>query len=100
MTYKQLAETFNMLASKSPDGFVMDYAEHYEWSIDLIWGIDLEDFDLSPAEIRSLAEIGWALGCDNEWDEEAMKVWEDPQNHTDEEIVEVFNRYKSIYKYA
>ena len=94
MTYKQLAETFNMLASKKPDGFVMDYAEHDEW------GIDLEDFDLSPAEIRSLAEMGWSLGCDNEWDEEAMKAWLHPQNHTDEEIVEVFNRYKSIYKYA
>jgi hypothetical protein len=52
MTYKQLAETFNMLASKKPDGFAMDYAEHDEW------GIDLEGFDLSPAEIRSLAEMG------------------------------------------
>jgi hypothetical protein len=94
MTYKQLAETFNMLASKKPDGFVMDYAEHDEW------GIDLEGFDLSPAEIRSLAEMGWSLGCDNEWDEEGMKAWTDPQNHTDEELVEVFNQYKSIYKYA
>jgi hypothetical protein len=26
MTYKQIAETFNILASKKPDGFVMDYA--------------------------------------------------------------------------
>ena len=94
MTYKQLADTFNMLASKRPDDFVMDYANHDEW------GIDLEDFDLSPEEIRSLAEMGWSLGCDNEWDEEAMKAWLHPQNHTDEEIVEVFNRYKSIYKYA
>ena len=94
MTFKQLAETFNILASKKPDGFVMDYAEHDEW------GIDLEGFDLSPAEIRSLAEMGWSLGCDNEWDEESMKAWDDHKNHTDEEIVEVFNRYKSIYKYA
>ena len=94
MTFKQLADTFNMLASKKPECFVMDYAEHDEW------GIDLEDFDLSPAEIRSLAEMGWSLGCDSEWDEEGMKPWTDPQNHTDEEIVEVFNRYKSIYKYA
>jgi hypothetical protein len=95
MTYKQLADTFNMLASKRPDGFVMDFAECDEW------GIDLEGFDLSPAEIRSLAEMGWALGCDHdEWDEEKMKAWIHPQNHSDEEIVEVFNRYKSIYKYA
>lgn len=94
MTYKQIAETFNMLASKKPDGFVMDYAEHDEW------GIDLQGFDLSPAEIRSLAEMGWSLGCDNEWDEESMKVWDNHQKYTDEELVEVFNRYKSIYKYA
>ena len=94
MTYKQIAETFNMLASKKPDGFVMDYAEHDEW------GIDLQGFDLSPAEIRSLAEMVWSLGCDNEWDEESMKVWDNHQKHTDEELVEVFNRYKSIYKYA
>ena len=94
MTYKQLAETFNMLASKRPDGFVMDYATHDEW------GINLKDFDLSAEEIRSLAEMGWSLGTDNEWDEEIMKAWIDPQNHTDDEIVEVFNMYKSIYKYA
>lgn len=94
MTYKQLADTFNMLASKKPDGFVMDYAEHDEW------GIDLEGFELSYAEIRSLAEMGWSLGSDNEYDEEEMKVWTDPRNHTTDEIVEVFNRYKSIYKYA
>jgi hypothetical protein len=94
LTYKQIADTFNMLASKMPDGIVRDYAEHDEW------GIVLKGFDLSPAEIRSLAEMGWSLGCDNEWDEEEMKAWIHPQNHTDEEIVEVFNRYKSIYKYA
>ena len=94
MTYKQLADTLNMLAAKKPNDFVMDYAEHDEW------GIDLECFDLSPEEIRSLAEIGWGLGSDCEFDEEEMKAWTNPQNHTDEEIVEVFNRYKSIYKYA
>lgn len=92
MTYKQLAETFNMLASKKPDGFVMDYAEYD------VWAVDLEGFNLSPAEIRSLAEMGWSLGGDSVRDEEAMKAWTDPQNHTDEEIVEVFNKYKSIYK--
>ena len=95
MTYKQLAETFNMLASKKPDGFAMDWAEHDEW------GIDLSEFELTEKEIRMLAEMGgWGLGSDNEFDEEEMKAWTNPQNHTDEEIVEVFNRYKSIYKYA
>lgn len=94
MTYKQLADTFNMLASKKPDGFVMDYARHDEW------GINLKGFELSPAEIRSLAEMGWSLGSDNEYDEEEMEVWQNPQKHTDEELVKVFNIYKSIYKYA
>jgi hypothetical protein len=83
-----------MLASKKPDGFAMDYANHDEW------GIDLQSFDLTPAEIRSLAEMGWSLGSDNEYDEEEMEVWQNPQKHTDEELVNVFNIYKSIYKYA
>ena len=95
MTYKQLAETFNILASKIPDDVVMDWAEHDEW------GIDLSGYELTAKEIRILAEMGeWGLGSDYEYDEEGMKAWTDPQNHTDEEIVEVFNRYKSIYKYA
>jgi hypothetical protein len=44
--------------------------------------------------------MGWSLGSDNEYDEEEMEVWQNPQKHTDEELVEVFNQYKSIYKYA
>lgn len=93
MIYKQLSETFNMLASNKPDCFVMDYAEHDEL------GIDLSGFELTTKEIRMLAEMGggWGLGSDDEFDEEEMKAWTEPQNHTDEEIVEV-NQFTNTHK--
>ena len=94
MKYTDLAKTFEILASHKPDGVFMDWAEHDEW------GIDLRGFDLSAAEIRQLAEMGWGLGSDYEYDEEAMQAWEHPKDHTDEEIAEVFSNYQSIYKYA
>lgn len=94
MTYKELAKTFEMLATHKPNGTVMDWAEHDEL------GIDLSDFNLSSSEIKMLAEMKWCLGSDNEYDEEDMAAWYYPETHTDEEIIEVFNKYKSIYKYA
>lgn len=94
MKYTDLAKTFEILASHKPDGVFMDWAEHDEW------GFDLRGIDLSPSEIRMLAEMGWCLGSDGEYDEDVMEAWYNPQNHTDEEIVEVFNEYTSIYKYA
>ena len=94
MTYENLAKTFDILSSHQPDDIVMDWAEHDEW------GIELSGFNLSPSEIRMLAEMGWGLGSDNEYDEDDMQAWLHPESHTDEEIVEVFNYYKSIYKYA
>ena len=94
MTYKELAKTFEMLAEHNPDGIVMDWAEHDEW------GIDLNGFELSPSEIRMLAEMGWSLGSDAEYDEEEMAAWYEPETASDEELVELFNYYKSISKYA
>ena len=44
--------------------------------------------------------MGWGLGSDYEQDDEEMAAWNNPDEHTDEEIVEVFNNYKAIYKYA
>jgi hypothetical protein len=96
MRYGVLAMTFDMLAKHKPDGFVND------WSNDDGWGIDLNGFNLSPAEIRALAIMGWLLGNDTEYDEnreEEMEMWGNPQKYTDEEIVELFNKYKSIYTY-
>ena len=49
-----------------------------------------------------LAEMGWSLGNNTEYDvsrEAEMEMWEHPQEYTDEEIVELFNKYKSIYTY-
>lgn len=94
MTYEQLAKTCVLLAKYKPDCPIMDWAEHDEW------GIDLRGIDLLPAEIRLLAEWGWQLGSDSEYDEETMEAWYHPEDHTDEEIAEVFNCYQSIYKYA
>ena len=93
MTYKDLAKTFDMLAKHNPDGIVMDWSEAE-------WGIDLNDFDLSPSQIRMLAEMGWYIGSDAEYDEEEMAAWYEPKTASDEELVEIFNQYKSIYKYA
>ena len=94
MTYENLAKTFDILASHRADSVVMDWAQHDEW------GIELSGFNLSPSEIRMLAEMGWGLGSDYEQDDEEMAAWNNPDEHTDEEIVELFNNYKSIYKYA
>ena len=92
MTYGELAKTFEMLAAHNPDGIVMDWSESE-------WGIDLNDFELSPSEIRMLAQMGWCIGSDAEYDEE-MEAWYEPETASDEELVEIFNQYKSIYKYA
>jgi hypothetical protein len=94
MTYNELAKIFEMLAAHNPDGILMDWATRDEW------GIDLSLFNLSPSEIRMLAEMGWCLGSDAEYDEEEMAAWYEPEKASDEELVELFNQYKSISKYA
>lgn len=94
MKYKDLARTFEILASKDPDGVVMDWAAHDEW------GIELDTMNLQPSEVRELAEMGWGLGCDANYDEDAMAAWYNPSEHTDEELMELWNNYKTIYQYA
>lgn len=94
MTYGELAMTFDMLAKHKPDRFVMDWSGHEHW------GIDLSDFELSPSQIRMLALMGWMLGSEVDYDEEEMAAWDEPEKASDEELVELFNKYKSIYKYA
>ena len=88
MTYEEIARTFNIIASKNPTGLFDDWATHDEW------GIRLFNVDLSPAEVRELAEMGWSLGSDSEFDEEEMKPWINPNDHSDEEIMELWNDYK------
>jgi hypothetical protein len=94
MTYSVLAKTFDMLAKHKPDGIVMDWATRGEWVI------NLNDFELSPSEIRMLAEMEWCLGSDADYDEEEMAAWYEPEKASDEELVKLFNQYKSISKYA
>lgn len=96
MRFKDLAKTFKMLEKKMPVGHIDS------WSNNDVWGIDLNYIDFSPSEIRMLAEMGWCLGNNTEYDEireEEMEMWENPQEYTDKEIVELFNKYKSIYTY-
>ena len=94
MTYSVLAMTFDMLAAHKPDGIVLD------WTDPMYWGINLKYINLSPSEIRMLAKMGWMLGSDAEYDPEEMAAWYKPETASDEEIVELFNQYKSIYKRA
>ena len=94
MKYEDLARTFDIISSKNPTGIVMDWAEHDEW------GIDLSNVSLEPSDIRQIAEMGWGLGSDSEYDEEEMRVWYNPYDHTDDELMELWDMYKSIYKYA
>lgn len=95
MRFVDLAKTFKMLEKKMP-GHINN------WSNNDGWGIDLNYIDLSPSEIRLLSEMGWCLGKDTEYDESReaeIEMWEHPQEYTDKEIVELFNKYKSIYTY-
>jgi hypothetical protein len=94
MRYKDFAKTFDIISAHNPEGVVMDWADHDEY------GIGLDNVELTPSEVRMLAEIGWLLGSDNEFDEEEMEVWINPSDHSDEELMELWKQYKSIYKYA
>lgn len=81
MKYEDLARTFDIISSKNPTGILMDWAEHDEW------GFELSDVDLTPSEVRQIAKIGWMLGSDSEYDEEEMKAWINPDEHTDEQLM-------------
>ena len=94
MTYKQLIRTIEIAASHN-GGLDKDclsmWAEHDEHGI-YIKGI-------TAGEARELAEMGWLLGCDAEYDEEDSNIWQNPRNHSDEELIEVYNKYNGIYKF-
>ena len=94
MTYEEIAKTFNIIASHNPEGVVMDWAAHDEY------GISLDNVELTPSEVRMLAEMGWLLGSDSEFDEEEMEAWINYVEHSNEELMELWNQYKTIYKYA
>ena len=96
MKYKDLARTFEIIAEKNPDNIVMDYAEHDEYGFDLHY---LNE-PLTVTEVRELASLGWSLGYDCDYDEEIMKPWYNHNLYSDEEIMNLWNDYKTIHKYA
>jgi len=53
---------------------------------------------MSAKDIRRLAEMGWGLGSDDEYDEENkdFEKWENYKNLSDEELISIFKNYNSI----
>ena len=96
MNYKDLARTFEIIAAKNPDNIVMDYAGHDEYGFDLR---HLKE-PLTVKEVREIASLGWDLGYDYEYDEDIMKVWKNHKLYSDEKIMNLWNEYKTIHKYA
>lgn len=97
MKYKDLIETIQIVA-KYNGGLEADcyemWAEHDEH------GINIKDTSkVSVEDIRRLAEIGWQLGCDADYNEEDSEKWENCESLSDEELVELFSEYGGIYKY-
>lgn len=97
MKYKELIETFEIIA-KYDGGLDAEclsmWAEHDEHGIsfDSKWNVSAED-------LRKLAKMGWGLGCDAEFDEEASEKWDNSDSLSDEELVELFSDYNGIYCY-
>lgn len=96
MTYKDLARTFEIIAKYANDDFVWDWAEHDEYGFSIEYPLLIED-------IKELRNLGWLLGCDAEYNEDA-RLWdpetEEGKNATDEQLMELWDNYKGIYKYA
>lgn len=97
MTYKELIETLEIVA-KYDGGLdakcLTMWAEHDEHGIsfDSQWNWD-------PKDVRRFAEMGWCLGSDGEYDEDDFVKWENYENLSDEELVELFKCYNGIYTY-
>lgn len=96
MKYKDLVRTFEIIAAKNPDNIVMDYATHDEYGFDLSY---LKE-PLTIEEARELANLGWSLGYDRDYNKDIMKVWENHKLYSDEEVMNLWNEYKTIHKYA
>lgn len=96
MNYKDLVRTFEIIAAKNPDNIVMDYATHDEYGFDLSY---LKE-PLTIEEVRELANLGWSLGYDRDYNKDIMKVWENHKLYSDEEVMNLWNEYKTIHKYA
>ena len=97
MTYKELIETLEIVA-KYDGGLDSDCLKM--WAVHDEHGISFDHkWDLDPKDVRRLAEIGWGLGCDDEYDEDDSEKWQNHKNLSDEELMELFKCYNGIYKY-
>jgi len=103
MTYRDIIRTFEIFAQYGNKGldteFLWDWAEHDEYGFQ--WE---SDEDILIEDLRALRTYGWLLGSDSEYCEEDAIIWdpdtEEGQNATDEQLMEIWNNYKSIYKYT
>lgn len=97
MTYKDLIETIQIVA-KYNGGLDKECCEM--WVAYEEHGIRIKNAKkVSAVDLRRLAEMGWHLGCDAEYNEEDSEKWENCESLSDEEIVELFSEYGGIYKY-
>ena len=93
MTYKQLIDSIKIVAKYNGglDAKVLQmWAEHDEHGIYL-------NKTPSAGDLRTLALYGWGLGCDAGYAEDDRELWENADSLSDEEIVELFKNYNSIY---
>lgn len=93
MTYEDLARTFDIMSSKNPTGEAKSWVGYDEW------GFELSNVDLTPSDLRQLIAMGWELGCDAEKHCEKMAAWYNPSEHSDKELMELWENYKTIYQY-
>ena len=94
MTYKDLIETIEIIKKydESPNCYSI-WAQHEEIGFTF-----KNKWNVSAKDIRRLAEIGWSLGSDYEYDEENkdFEKWENYKNLSDEELISIFKNYNSI----
>lgn len=94
MTYKHLIETIEIIRKYDtlPDCYTI-WATYEEFGFEI-----KRDWNMSAKDIRRLAEMGWSLGSDDEYDEENkdFEKWENYKNLSDEELISIFKNYNSI----
>lgn len=94
MTYNDLIETLEIIKKydDSPNCYSI-WAQHEEvgFTFKSKWNVSAKD-------IRRLAEMGWSLGSDYEYDEEDNRFdkWVNYKELSDEELVKIFKDFNSI----
>lgn len=94
MTYKDLIETIEIIRKYDTlPGCYTIWATYEEFGFEI-----QRDWNMSAKDIRRLAEMGWSLRSDDEYDEnnKDFEKWENYKELSDEELVEIFKRFNSI----